>query len=98
VLIAEAAARGGRGSSATVLKELGKHPDDDAVVNVLDGRYGPYVKHGKINATLPKGVNPGQMTLERALELIAEKAAKKKATAKKKAPAKKASPATADAE
>ena len=93
VLIAEAAARGGRGSSATVLKELGKHPDDDAVINVLDGRYGPYIKHGKINATLPKGVNPEEVTLERALELIAEKAAKggtkKKAAPKKKAAKKK---------
>ncbi len=86
VLIAEAAQRGGRGPSATVLKELGNHPDDDKPVNVLDGRYGPYVKHGKINATLPKDTSPEAVTLEQALELIAARAAKgkKKPAAKKK--------------
>ena len=40
-----------------VLKELGEHPDGGAV-QVMDGRYGPYVKHAKINATLPKGTEP----------------------------------------
>ncbi len=97
-LLAEKLARGpGRGrASATPLRELGPHPDDGAPVNVMDGRYGPYVKWGKINATLPKDTSPDDITLERALELIAEKAAKKgtrrkKATktATKKAPAKK---------
>ncbi len=89
----------GRGAAAAPLKELGAHPEDGEPVNVMSGRYGPYVKHGKTNATLPKDMAPEGVTLEQAVELIAAKAAKgpakkkapaKKATAKKKAPAKKA--------
>jgi DNA topoisomerase-1 len=65
-------------------------------VLVMDGRYGPYVKYGKINATLPKEVKPEDVTMEQAVELIAAKAGSKakKKPAKKKAakkkPAKKA--------
>jgi DNA topoisomerase-1 len=55
---------------------LGDHPDDKASVEICSGRYGPYARHGKINATLPKGVSPDDITLEEALELIAAKAAK----------------------
>ena len=85
--------RAGRGG-AKPLKELGAHPDSGDPVNVMDGRYGPYVKCGKTNATLPNGADPQSITLERALELIAErekKAPKKKAAKKKAAPKKKAS-------
>jgi DNA topoisomerase-1 len=60
----------------TVLRSLGEHPDDKAAVEVCSGRYGPYVRHGKINATLPKGVTPEAITLDEALVLIATKAAK----------------------
>ena len=60
----------------TVLRVLGDHPDDKASVEICSGRYGPYVRHGKINATLPKDVSPDAITLEEALELIAAKAAK----------------------
>ena len=45
-------------------------------MEICSGRYGPYARHGKINATLPKGVSPDDITLEEALELIAAKAAK----------------------
>jgi DNA topoisomerase I len=89
-LLAEKKANGGRGrNAATTLKELGEHPDGGAIT-VRDGRYGPYVNWGKINATLPKGKEPQAITQEEALELIAAKAAKggkgtRKAAAKKPA-------------
>ncbi len=59
-------------------RELGKHPESGDPVSLMSGRYGPYVKHKKTNASLPKGESPDDITLERALELIAEKASKKK--------------------
>ena len=68
--------RGGGASAKSVLKELGEHPDGGPV-QVLDGRYGPYVKHNKINATLPKEMKPEDVTLEQALGWIADKAAQK---------------------
>ena len=55
-------------------------------VQVLTGRYGPYVKHGKVNATMPKDREPEQVTMEEAVELIAARSAKGPA---KKKPAKK---------
>ncbi|MFD1794451.1 type I DNA topoisomerase [Paracoccus aurantiacus] len=88
----------GRAAAAAPLKELGDHPDGGAI-SVMNGRYGPYVKWEKVNATLPRDLEPADVTLEKALELIAAKAAKspkkgaKKAAAKpaaKKASAKKA--------
>ncbi|MCB0111168.1 MAG: DNA topoisomerase I, partial [Caldilineaceae bacterium] len=78
-LLTLAAARKGKrggGAAKAVLKELGEHPDGGAV-QVLDGRYGPYVKYNKINATLPKEIKPEEVTLEQALGWIAEKAAQK---------------------
>ena len=78
-VLAQKAAKGGRGAgraAAKPLKELGEHPDGGPV-NVMDGRYGPYVKWAKVNATLPKGVEPAEVTLDMAVEMIAEKAAKK---------------------
>ena len=85
-LLAEVSQRGG-----SVLRELGKHPDDDAPVTLKEGRYGPYVQHKRINATLPKGTDQDALTLEEALALIAAKAAKKKGATKKKTAAKKKS-------
>ncbi|MGF1605796.1 MAG: type I DNA topoisomerase [Rhodothalassiaceae bacterium] len=81
-LLAQAKTRSGRGSAQKPLKELGAHPDDGEPVAVYSGRYGPYVKHGKINATLPKDQAPEAVTLEQALPLLAEKAAKAPAKAK----------------
>ncbi|GBE44534.1 DNA topoisomerase 1 [bacterium BMS3Bbin10] len=82
VLAEKKTKRGAR--QATVLKDLGVHPELGGPVQVLDGRYGPYVKHAKTNATLPKSMKPEDVTLERAVELIAEKAAKGKGGAKKR--------------
>ena len=85
-VLAQKAARGagaGRGAPAP-LKQLGDHPDGGAI-QVMAGRYGPYVKWEKINATLPKGTEPADLTLNEALALIAEKAAKSPAKGKKKA-------------
>ncbi len=87
-LAKKAASRGGGRAAAKPLKELGEHPQDGGPVNVMDGRYGPYIKWAKINATLPKGVEPTDVTMDMAMELIAEKAAKK-GKGRRKAPAKK---------
>ncbi|WP_170390646.1 type I DNA topoisomerase [Ruegeria arenilitoris] len=89
-LLAEKRANPGRRGRAAAkpLKELGEHPDGGAI-QVLDGRYGPYVKWEKINATLPKDIKPEDVTPEMAVELVNEKAAKK-GTRKKAAPKKKA--------
>ena len=85
-LLAQKASRGRGGrSAASPLKELGEHPEKGGPVNVMDGRYGPYVKWGKINATLPKGVEPADVTMEMALQLLEEKAAKKGGKRRKKA-------------
>ena len=71
----------------TVLRTLGEHPDDKAAVEIRIGRYGPYARHGKINATLTRDVSPDEITLEEALALIAAKATKAKAAAKAAKPA-----------
>ncbi|MGR3542012.1 MAG: type I DNA topoisomerase [Hasllibacter sp.] len=76
----------GRGrQAAKALVELGEHPDGGAIA-VMEGRYGPYVKWEKVNATIPKDMKPEEVNLEVALELIAEKQAK----GGKKRPARKA--------
>ena len=63
-------------------------------MDIVEGKYGPYVKWEKVNATLPKDQDPETLTMDQAVALIAEKAGKKgtrkKAAPKKKAPAKKA--------
>jgi DNA topoisomerase-1 len=74
--LAKKASRGSARTAATPLKELGEHPTDGGPVNVMDGRYGAYVKFGKINATLPKDVKPEDVTMDMAVQLIAEKAGK----------------------
>ncbi len=85
-VLAEKATRTGRTAPAA-LRDLGEHPDGGPI-QVMSGRYGPYVKWEKVNATLPKEITPEAVTLEQALDLIAEKAAKKGGGRKKAAPKK----------
>jgi len=105
-LIAQKAAGGGRfGKGRTAPAAIKTFEHADGAITVRDGRYGPYVNQGKVNATLPKTTAPADVTMEQALELLAERAAKtgggRKAPAKKaaakKAPAKKAAPKKAAA-
>ncbi len=55
------------------LKDLGVHPETENPIKVMDGRYGPYIKHGKKNIGLPKGTDPEKFTREDAISLITEK-------------------------
>ncbi|WP_320201921.1 type I DNA topoisomerase [Agrobacterium sp. rho-13.3] len=106
-VIAEKKASPGRGRASTpaALKSLGDHPDGGAIT-VRDGRFGPYVNWGKVNATIPKAQAPDTVTLDEALVLIAERIAKtgtgnngKPVKAKKAAAPKKAAKAeSADGE
>ncbi len=67
--------RGARGGGATAGRVLGDHPTLGGPVTVRPGRFGPYVNHGKVNATLPKSVDPEALTLADAIPLIDAKAA-----------------------
>jgi DNA topoisomerase-1 len=79
----------GRAAAAGPLRELGADPTSETPIVVRDGRFGPYVTDGEYNATLRKGDSVEEITLERAVELLAEKRAKgpapKKRAAKKTA-------------
>lgn len=66
--------RGTKGKTKEPLKALGNHPADDEPVNVYDGPYGAYVKHGKTNASIPEGETVETLTLAKAVELLAAKA------------------------
>jgi DNA topoisomerase-1 len=92
-LLAEKAARGskGRRGGKPRGKALGDHPDGGPVT-LHEGRYGPYVSHNKVNATIPSEVDPATVTLEQAIELINARAAKGSNGKPKKAAKKKAAP------
>jgi DNA topoisomerase-1 len=66
-----------RSGGHRVLKELGAHPESQKPVRLLDGRYGPYVSDGKVNATVPRTVDSDQVDLDTAVDLLARKAARK---------------------
>ncbi len=90
LLAEKVASRGRRGAAAVPIRELGEHPEAGGPVNIYDGKYGPYVKWEKINATIPDTVEPSDLTMAQAVDLIDERAAKSgKKVTKKKAPAKK---------
>ena len=94
-IIAEKKLRGFQRPKAGALKDLGPHPSGGGNVQVMKGKYGPYVKFGKVNATLPKDKDPEQLTMDEAVALITEREGK--SPVKKKAPAKKAAPKKAAA-
>ena len=77
-VLAEKRAGGSRPgrAAATALKELGAHPSDGAPVRVLSGRYGPYIKHGAVNANVPKGADPALVTMDEAVALLAAREGK----------------------
>jgi DNA topoisomerase-1 len=81
-LLAEPKKGRGAGKSKTPLRELGTHPEDNEPVNIYNGPYGPYVKHGKTNASLPEGESVENITMEKAVELLKAKASTKKSSSK----------------
>jgi len=77
--------KGTRGGGAG--KEIGKHPADQSPITLHQGKYGAYVKHGKVNATIPKELKPEEMTLEKAIEILearSQKSIPKRRTTRKK--------------
>lgn len=72
-ILAEPKAMRGRRAAATPLRVLGEHPADGQPVQLFDGKYGPYVKHGTLNASLPRGADPQAFTLEAAVTLLADR-------------------------
>ncbi|MDZ4761163.1 MAG: type I DNA topoisomerase [Alphaproteobacteria bacterium] len=69
-LIAEKRAGGGqRRGQAAPLRELGQHTDGEPI-RLYSGRFGPYLKHGPVNANIPKGADPADITLEQAIEIV----------------------------
>jgi DNA topoisomerase-1 len=73
IVTKESGRGGGRFGSAPAGRVLGDHPEGGAVA-VKPGRFGAYVNWGKINATIPRGTNPDELTLEQAVELLRAKA------------------------
>ncbi len=83
----------GRGTTPKTIREMGKHPITEKDLVIKTGRYGPYVTDGELNASLKKGTEPEDLTMDAAVDLLEERArkvgAKSSKPKKKKAPAKK---------
>ncbi len=85
--------KGGRGrTSASVLKEIGPHPESNENLQVKTGRFGPYVTDGTVNATIPKGTDPETLTMDQAVELIAKREERMREQGKDPRAKKKAAP------
>jgi DNA topoisomerase I len=75
LIVAKESGAGGRRFGAGSGRPLGDHPTQGGAVSVKEGRFGAYVNHGKINATLPKGTDIAALTLDEAVAALAAKAA-----------------------
>ncbi len=99
-VLAEKRAGGGKSrfqrAKPTVLASLGEHPAAGGKIDVLEGKYGPYVSHNGVNATVPKGIEPDKLSVDEAIRLLDERIAKGGGSKFKKS-AKKAAPKTATA-
>ncbi|MFQ3354915.1 MAG: DNA topoisomerase-1, partial [Paracoccaceae bacterium] len=73
-----------RTGNSEPISKLGAYPEKGGSINVMEGRYGPYVKWEKINATIPKEIDPKDVTLDIAIKLLEEKVSKKPSKAKVK--------------
>ena len=74
------------------IKVLGPHPDTESELRVLSGRYGPYVTDGKINASLPRGTDPKDLTMDEAVVLLQRRAERIAAGPKKRRRARRTNP------
>ncbi|MFO5492624.1 MAG: topoisomerase C-terminal repeat-containing protein, partial [Cuspidothrix sp.] len=72
-----------KSKSKAALRELGTHPEDDSPINIYDGPYGPYIKHGKTNVSIPEGESVENITISTAVELLSAKASTTKSAARK---------------
>ncbi len=84
VTLDEALQRIANRNRRTVLAELGTHPETGATLQVLKGRYGPYVTDGELNASLPRGTEPAEVTLDEAVALLRAAAERKRSGAGRK--------------
>ncbi|MBS0221951.1 MAG: type I DNA topoisomerase [Proteobacteria bacterium] len=94
-LLAEAKQARGR-AAAKPVRVVGNHPGDEQPIELYEGRYGPYVKHGGINATVPRDIKLEDLTLDQAIALLAERASKGGGKKAKAPRAKKAAPVPAN--
>jgi len=97
-LLKQPRTRGRAASQPKTLKEVGKHPQSGAAIQLKAGRYGPYVTDGTTNASLPQGADPDALSLDEAVSLInarAEKGPAKKGRRTKRAAGAKKSDGTA---
>ncbi|MHA1565390.1 MAG: topoisomerase C-terminal repeat-containing protein, partial [Alphaproteobacteria bacterium] len=76
------ASKANKRGGAKPLREMGEHPGDKKPITLHEGRYGPYAKHGRVNATIPKDKDPATLTLEEAIALVDARAAKGKSPRK----------------
>ena len=73
-----------------ILREVGEHPKSKEAIIIYDGPYGPYIKYGKANVTVPSEKDPQKITIEECVALVEEKNPTPKTKTAAKAPKRKA--------